>query len=242
VVSAPTTSAIFFQADTVKGFKFWDETGLLANSYVGRFQSIDFRPDFRPPSLIALSPTDPADPILELRINVQNIWLSIRPTLSWPTVRQEIVRMVDYISRAISVTQFSRLGLRINLLWSGESLEQVINIQRSRILRVQDWGAVGEVTGGEFVVNLKSDRLTARVAINAVQNVQTLFATRMPGQILEPPVPDTSRPDYALMLDIDLVDSSPSDSINVNPHLNRAIHLLDDKVVPYISNLIMGEL
>jgi len=236
----PVMSAMFFQADFVKGYRFWDETGLLANSFVGRFQAIDYRGDPRPPSLVALNPSDPADVLLEVRINPLNAWFSLRPNISWTIVRVEIERAIDYIARTIAVTQFSRLGLRINLLWGRDSIEEVVEIQRSRIMRVQDWGTVGEVIGGELVVNIKDDRLTARIAVSAVQNVQTLFATRMPGQTIQPPAPDVEQPGYAVLLDVDIVDNALSDSINVNPFLNRSIQMLEEKIEPYMFNLIEG--
>jgi len=230
MLEKPVASGIFFQVDTVKGYRFWDVAGVLANTYVDRFQVVNYAQN----TLFCSAPRDPEDAILELRASIANIWLSFRPTVSWVAVRQEAGRTIDYIARAISVTQFSRIGLRVAYLWGGESLEQIIDVEKSRVLRAHEhgWDALGNVGGGEYVVNVTTNRLAARVAFAPVQKqggIGVISAT------------EPNLPDHAILLDVDLVANRPGDAIDVNPHLNLAIKFLDDQLIPFVARLLIDE-
>jgi len=236
----PVVSAVFFQADTIRGYRFWDETGVLANEYSTRFQSVNYGP---PGVLYCSNPKDPGDMLLELRVSPSNIWLSYRAGISLARVQQESGRLVDWIARAIYVTQFSRLGLRVHMLWGSASLDQVIGKLRSRVLQTQHqgWDDLGNVTGGALTADVTRDRLTARFSLAPVQNVETQIQTKVPG--IEPPpvIPEIQLPDYSIMLDVDVVDNHTTDSIDVKPYLGQAIAFIDNRLVPFVARRFAEE-
>lgn len=237
-LNPPIITDVFFQADTVKGYRFWDETGVLANEFSDRFHVVNFA---SPQGLTCSLPKSTTDHLLALRVNTANIWLSHRPDAGWTTIRQETPRLIEKIARAIYVTRFSRLGLRVTLLFGGKSLDDVHDIQRTRILKVHDggWNALGTVSSGEIVINVDSHHLGARIAVDTVQIQTTEYMTRAAGSepATRPDRPDY--PDFALRLDVDLVDKSPWESLDVKPHINHSVDYLNEQIIPFISNMAM---
>lgn len=236
----PIVSAVFFQADTIRGYRFWDEAGVLANEYSKRFQSVNYG---SPGVLYCSNPKDPGDILLELRVGPSNIWLSYRAGVLLGRVQQESARLVDWIARAIYVTQFSRLGLRVHMLWGNASLDQVMGQLRSRVLQTQNqgWDSLGNVTGGALTVDVTRDRLTARFSLAPVQSVQTQIQTKVPGIEQPPVIPEVRLPDYSIMLDVDVVDNHTTDSIDIKPYLSQAIAFIDSRLVPSVAHRFAEE-
>ena len=244
-LSPPIVTGVFFQADTVKGYRFWDETGVLANHFADRFHSVSFS---TPEGLVCTLPKHPDDHIQALRINTANIALAFRPDTDWDrhgaawvAVRQETPKLVDWIARATYVTRFSRLGLRVILLYGGEALDVVHAVQRSAILKLQntDWSSLGTITTGDLVLSIEAHHLMARIALDTVQVQGTARLVSTPGT--PQAMPDLPNiPDVAVRLDADLVDKSPGESIDVKPHLNHAITYLYERVVPFVTQRVSG--
>jgi len=234
VLEPPIVSTVFVQANTVQGFRFWDETGVLANRFAERFRSVTYADALR-----CVQPLDPLDPLLELRITTHSIWLAFRPGVSWTTVRQEASSLVEWIARGIHVTQLSRIGLRVTVLWGGNESEQVNQAYRDHIIQAQSvgWTELGEFGGGELVIQLQFDHITARVSVSTVKNVETKIHTRVPGIEIPEPSPDVERPDYAIQLDVDFADERLLHSIDIKPHLNRSIELLQERLIPFIDRI-----
>jgi len=230
---------VFFQADTVKGYRFWDETGLIANKYADRFQIINY--GNVQGTLTCAAPRDHGDHLTELRISPYNIWLAYGPRVSWVTVRQETAKEVDWIARAIGVTQFSRLGLRTSLLWPGDDQDQITDLLITRILHTEEkhWSTLGNVTGGNFILFFTSSRLAGRLEISPVMNVRREERVTLPGQdVTLPPAGVEPLPDFALNVDIDLADTRPGDSVDVKPHLNRSVEYIESVLTPFITRLL----
>jgi len=234
-------ASVSFQANTVKGFRFWDEAGLIANKYVDRFRAINY--GNIPQTLVCAAPSDPGDYMMELRVSPYNIWIAYRAMVSWVTVRQETSRDVAWIARAIDVTQFSRLGLRVSLLWHGQDREHVVNTLLSQALNVheQDWAQVGRATGGELVVHLEHDKLAVRLWMSPVVNVRREQHVTIPGSEPPPHMEEEILPDFAISVDADLADTRITESVDVMPHLNRSVKYLQESLIPFISRMLEQE-
>lgn len=240
-LSKPVTGRVFIQADTILGYQFWDHAGVVANRLAQRFQSVGF--DQSRSGLTCFAPSDLQDKLLEVRVSPQQIWLGYREGVDHTTVRQESAELIDWIARAINVSRFSRLGLRLSIYWGGESEDEVVAIVRDRVVRSQEagWSEVGAVGSGELVIHLTSELLGVRAALSAARNVLTEITTRFPGiDAVEAPKPQIL-PEYSVVLDADLYDNRTTDSIDVKPHIGRSLEFFDRKLLPFVSKLVVGE-
>lgn len=236
------TSAVTFQADTVKGYRSWDEAGLIANKYSDRFQTVD-NVSVRN-TLRCADPRDPTDFMTELHVSPSNIWLAYRARVPWVTVRQETAPVVEWIARAISVSQFSRLGLRVTLLWEGNDRDHVLDMLLSSVLQVRQnkWTELGDAQGAELVVFLTRENLGVRVGISPVVNVRREERVTVPG--IKPILPiqgEAPLPDYALSVDVDLADTRITDSVDVKPHINRSVEYIQTDFLPHIARMLAKE-
>ncbi|HZU11773.1 MAG TPA: hypothetical protein VFB58_02960 [Chloroflexota bacterium] len=234
----PVVLSVFFQANTVKGYRFWDEAGLLANKYVERFRRIDY--GSIPHTLTCAVPADPADWLTELRVSPHSIWLSYRAHVPWVTVRQETSGQVDWIARAIGVTQFSRLGLRINLLWEQEGQEQAVEAVLSRILHIQErgWSQLGTATGGSIVETFTADHLEGRIEISSVMNVQREERLLVGGEPAQATPELDDLPSFGVNVDVDLARHGSIESLDVKPHLNRSVKYIENVLTPFMTRLL----
>lgn len=240
VVDEPVLAAAFFQANTIKGYRFWDEAGTIANKYTDRFTSVEYGPAS---TLICGAPRDADEALRELQVSPTVIWLSFQERVPDRTVQQVTSSEVDWIARAAGISDFSRLGLRVTLLWPGNDLDYVNNLVSSRFLHTNDdrWYALGRVDGGSWTAVLSVDPLTVRVAIRAVQNMTTSWSAYMPsaGASTPPPLPPHRRlPDYAVALDVDLADSHHATLLDIKSHLSRSFQFLQEKLVPFVSAIL----
>lgn len=243
-MDTPVLSAAYFQADTIKGYRFWDQTGVVANHYVDRFQTIEY---VAPGTLVCARPRDPGDDLGEVRVNPHAIWLSFREQSALDDIAREASRQVDWIARACDVSDFSRLGLRVLLLWPANDAQEVVDLLTSTFMQVQrqGWQEFGDIVGGEFALFLSSDRLAIRVSFSPVQNVTTSWSARAPGSNGQTPretvIPLERRlPDFALQMDVDLADNNPADPLDPLRHLERSIGLLEKKLIPQVAAILEG--
>ena len=243
-LDTPVLSAAYFQADTIKGYRFWDQTGVVANHYVDRFQTIEY---IAPGTLVCARPRDPGDDLGEVRVNPHAIWLSFRERSALDHIAREASGQVDWIARACDVTDFSRLGLRVLLLWPANGSEEVVDLLASTFMQVQrqGWQEFGDIVGGEFALFLTSDRLAIRVSFSPIQNVTTSWSARAPGSNVQAPSesvipPERRLPDFALQMDVDLADNNPADPLDPRHHLERSIRMLETKLIPHVATILTG--
>ena len=226
---APYAVGIFFQANTVKGYEAWDKTGVVANELSTRFAKISYGPL----GLVCESPVDPKDYLLQVRVNVQHILLSFLPRARFDTIQRESVNRVEWIAKATNVTEFSRLGLRTQLIWGRESEEQASHEIRDRFLSVQmhGWSALGVVQSGELALNVEIEDLIARVALQpAKRNPDEKTASNL----------EESAPEFGIMLDVDIAKNGNTYYTDLQSYFRRCERVLYEHIIPHIERQFEG--
>jgi hypothetical protein len=98
------------------------------------------------------------------------------------------------------------------------------------------WETLGEIAQAGVSIELHQQGVKANIAITPVRRADVPLAEAEQGPTSngrgqEPP-------NYGILLDVDMYDDSPSDIADVKPHLNRSLSLLDDKMLPFIGEVL----
>ena len=225
----PFFAAFFFQANTVKGFEAWDKAGFIANAHRERFQNVIYGPL----GLILSKPTDAQDHLLEMRVDPQIIHLTFSAETAWDDVIREAARRTEWITRAISVTTFSRLGLRLYLVWPASTKIAAGHLARACIYGESEsrWSGLGVIGNSELTIEAEADTLKLKLSLKAVERAQA-----------DPQDPDavsadwifrnTRFPEYGVMMDADVYSIRTRSSVDVQSFLRSCRDYITDRIIP----------
>ncbi len=98
----------FVQANTIKGYRYLDLSGVVLNKIGERYNQGGIDPD----GCLLTDPKDSKDP-RSIRFTANRIWLHYEPIESLAHVIDTAPEWIESIAKEFLVTRFSRLGLRV---------------------------------------------------------------------------------------------------------------------------------
>jgi len=99
--------AVFVQANTIKGYRYLDLSGVVLNRIADRYREFTIDPG----GCIMRDPKDAKDPYA-IRFSSDRIWLHYVPVESLKYVLDTAPEWISSIAKDIDVRRFGRLGLR----------------------------------------------------------------------------------------------------------------------------------
>jgi hypothetical protein len=103
-MTEPQLVDAFFQANLMDGWGYLDVRGALVRQFRSDFDRAVELQEAGLTSLVFSNPTSPTQPITELKINLQMIWMRFRSGTSRAALRQEVSRVADSACRLMQAT------------------------------------------------------------------------------------------------------------------------------------------
>ena len=228
----------FFQAETLKGYRYLDTAGQIMNDLDDRFEQMTVSVE----GLTATRPVDPLDHLRAVRVSPERIWLQYGPRTGWTELRQEASALVERLATAMRIKGYSRQGLRTQLLYPVDDLDEVVRRFAGRVHNadIVRWDVLGEVFLAGVSVRIRSGNLKASVTVRPVRRLDAPIRGRAVGEdeLLVPSAEDAPLPDTGLLFDADIYDDRQTPTIQVKPLINHAFEMLRDRLTPFAGRVI----
>lgn len=189
----------YFQANIIKGWRYLDDAGKIANRWLDQFTETSVGID----GLIMRNP----DAILrELRVSVDRIWLAFSTPDTIRLVCDQSAKICTEISDIIDVDSYKRLGIRLEYLHGMPDTKSCERLVSSNLVpdsfRDSLKAAGLDLHSADTNINLYDSKLKVRLSIRPVRRAR------------KPSKPD-KLPDIGVMFDVDLYQDEQTDKAKI---------------------------
>jgi hypothetical protein len=213
---------VFFQVNTIKGHRYLDDAGKIMNRWDSEFPNKDV-------GIVGLLMRNPDTMLRELRVDSRTIWIHFSLPERLRQVAELSVGITTEICGILEVTQFSRVGLRIQLIYNmddvaGENGRVTNNIFVPALQAVTEGRQPGDEF--EFTINTgtKQNPVTLRVAA-----VEKKSEAKTPAGF----------PEHGLLVDADIFQKQTSYLDDLKRFMRSAQDWIDNEL-PTIEDAILG--
>jgi hypothetical protein len=145
--SAFELRSVFFQANTIHGFTFFDDSGKILNLYVDNYQRWTNGLD----GLKLTEPKADSDVPDTVQVTPDRVWFQYLEQSSLGSKLSQMAAMLVDISRILKVDEYSRLGLRASYFFSTPPDSDLARLAARRALGAAfDYGLEQADAGIEF--------------------------------------------------------------------------------------------
>ena len=189
----------YFQANLIKGWRYLDDAGKIANRWLDQFTETTVGID-------GLIMRNPDATLRELQVSVDRIWLAFSAPDTIRLVCDQSAKICTEISDIIDVTSYKRLGTRLEYLHpmpDAESCQRLVSGNLVPISFQNSLKATGlDLDSAEVNMNLYDSKLKVRLSIRPAKRAR------------KPSKPD-KLPDIGVMFDIDLYQEEQTDKAKI---------------------------
>lgn len=183
--------AVFVQANTIKGHRYLDLSGVVVNRIGGLYDEITIDPG----GCLMRKPKDAKDPYA-IRFSTDRIWLHYVQLNSLAFVVDTAPEWIGGIAKDIEVTRFSRLGLRCEYFAPCADIISASIVLSRKVTGAMLQDMIAPVNDAEDVFF----EYTARVPVkNFIAGIRTATV-----RTLRPPREPTDYPGNGLLFDVDM--------------------------------------
>ena len=189
----------YFQANLLKGWRYLDDAGKIANRWLDQFTETTVGID-------GLILRNPDATLRELRVSVDRIWLAFSAPDTIRLVCDQSAKICTEISDIIDVGAYKRLGIRLEYLHAMSDIEACQRLVNSNLVPdsfQNSLKATGlDLHSAEVSMNLHDSKLKVTLSIRPARRVR------------KPSKPD-KLPDIGVMLDVDLYQDEQTDKAKI---------------------------
>jgi hypothetical protein len=209
----------YFQANLIKGWRYLDDAGKIANRWLDQFSETSMGID-------GLIMRKPGATLRELQVSVERIWLAFSAPDTVRFVCDQSAKICTDISDVIDVNSYKRLGIRLQYIYGMPDIESCQTLSR-KLVSHSAWDSLKaaglDLSSAEVSMNLRYSELKLKLSISSVKRVVT------------PTKPD-KLPSIGIMIDMDLYQDKETAKAKilsfvravenwVNKNLNRIAEL-----------------
>lgn len=208
---------LYFQANTIHGYRFFDDSGRILNSFADFYEEVGNGLDGVKLSL----PKPDSNMPWAIRVDSQRIWFQyLNPDSLQESLRQ-IVGLVRDIARILEVQRHSRLGLRCEYYFPTPR-DSVLTQQLGRTF-------VGELLASELDLAPNDSEFQVIVrgnvkGTNATVNIRS-------ARVTEAPKNAGDFEEDCIIVDIDAFEGGTIEGGDVPPFLRRAREAIDARML-----------
>lgn len=214
----------YFQANLIKGWRYLDDAGKIANRWLDQFSVITVGVD-------GLVMRNPDATLREIQVSVHRIWLAFSTPDTIRLVCDQSAKVCTEISDMIDVSSYKRLGVRLQYLRpmpDAESCQRLVSNNLVPDSFRNSLKAMGlDLHSADANMDLRDSKLKVRLSISSVK--------RAP----KPSKPD-KLPDIGVMFDIDLYQDEQTDKAKILTFV-RAVEAWANKNVYRIAEFSLRE-
>lgn len=207
----------FFQANTIKGGRYLDDSGKIINEYVEAYKDLSVGLNG-----LRLGQSNNADMPDEIVVDINRVWLACYGQGCIKKIKESAEMITKTISRHIGVDLYSRLGLRVYYYKSMDDIRSYMRGLYSRLATPE----LQTVTG-------PTDKVLEM--ISCVRFMNPPFSIRLniqPITILRPPEKTTDFVGNGVVIDIDVYEDKDSSKRPLNPkHIAAFLRESSDRVI-----------
>lgn len=189
----------YFQANLIKGWRYLDDAGKIANRWLDQFTETTVGID-------GLIMRNPDATLRELQVSVDRIWLAFSTPDTIRLVCDQSAGICTEISDIIDVGSYKRLGIRLEYLHRMPDIESCQRLASSNLVPDSfrnSLKAMGlDLHSADASMNLYDSKLKARLSIRPARRVR------------KPSKPD-KLPDIGVMFDIDLYQDERTEKAKI---------------------------
>lgn len=214
----------FFQADTIRGYRYLDDAGKIMNRWDSFFPE-------KSVGLEGLTMTNKGAVMRQLRVDARTIWLHLHIPDNIQQVESLVHDTATGVSEIIAVEQFRRIGLRLQFVYGVQSADAAIPFVVQNLYGVQ-WLRKNDLLfwknkGFEFMVPLPADGISVNLRVSLVRR--------------DPKTPVRKNiPIEAIMIDLDLFRHEVTDIRDLKGILGKVLIWLDQGLPNTRDNVLQG--
>lgn len=157
-------SDVFFQANTIKGYRYLDDAGKVMNKWDSDF------PD-KTVGVQGLVMSNPSAELRELKVDTKQVWMHYTLPKNIRAVIESTKTITTEICTILGVESFDRVGLRVQYAYGVTDLKESINKIAGKMLNSEWWEKVrkDEDAGFQVLFPIGTKELTITLAIAIVK-------------------------------------------------------------------------
>lgn len=214
----------YFQADTVRGYRYLDDAGKIMNRWDSQFPE-------KSVGLEGLTMANKSAVMRQLRVDTRTIWLNLHSPDNLQQVQNLAYEVTSEISDTIGVDQFRRVGLRLQYVYGVRNTD-IATAPLVRNLLAEEWlrdidSTFWTAKAFEFMVPLPAEGINVNLRVALVRrNPIAQAGEKIPVQ--------------GIMIDLDLFRSEVTDLRDLKGILRKAAGWADGEFPRIRERVLQG--